>query len=118
MIAIETAACSVALVFLKWNLTDEQDGWDGGASLSDETTMALHHLSLTRQEQTEMEEQIAFYDWLSGGLFIVSWVLGHVVILLLLSSGLGRASWRESYEANMEPYAPVQECTTCGLAKA
>lgn len=62
----------------------------------------------------EMMEWITFYDWLIGGIFVALWVLGHAVIGLLLRKGnLPRASWKEAYEANQEPYAPVFECTTC-----
>lgn len=88
LMALETVAFNILSHVLKWYTVEE--------------------------EHEEMMEWITFYDWLIGGIFVALWVLGHAVIGLLLRKGnLPRASWKEAYEANQEPYAPVFECTTC-----
>lgn len=67
------------------------------------------------EEHAEMIEWITLYDWIIGTVFVVGWVLGHAAILLMLrKEGLASGSWKEAYEANEEPYAPVFECSTCG----
>lgn len=80
-------------------------------------SMISHVLSwyTGEEEHAEMMEWITLYDWIIGTVFVVGWVLGHAVILLLLrKGGLAAGSWKETYEANEEPYAPVFECSTCG----
>eukprot|EP00435_Cladocopium_sp_Y103_P039457 s1014_g10.t1 len=89
LMAVETVALSILSHVLKWYTGEE--------------------------EHEEMMEWLTFYDWIIGSFFVALWVLGHAVILLLLrKEWMPRASWKEAYEANQEPYAPVFECTSCG----
>lgn len=80
----------------------------------DEELLSAKMAKLRRRQRLEYQDLLEYYDMMAGVFLSLAWVAWNIYLWCLWKWSK-REPWHRVYANNEEPYAPVEECTACGL---